>query len=104
MAAEYAAEHSSIISGVFMLAAYPTKPLDENTKAWIIYGSKDGVLNRTRLEDSQRYLPNNSEIYVIEGGNHAQFGNYGKQAGDGNAVISPEEQQQRTAEWILMNK
>ena len=104
MAASYAAAHGSKLSGVFMLAAYPTKPLDENTKAWMIYGSEDGVLNRTRLEESRRYFLSNSEIYVIEGGNHAQFGNYGKQAGDGNAVISSEEQQQRTAEWILMNK
>ena len=27
MAADYAAEHNSLITGVFMLAAYPTKPL-----------------------------------------------------------------------------
>ena len=104
MAASYAATHSSQLSGVFMLAAYPTKPLDEKIKALIIYGSEDGVLNRTKLEEAVRYLPNSSAMYVIEGGNHAQFGNYGKQAGDGNAAISSQEQQQRTAEWILMNK
>ena len=104
MAASYAATHSSQLSGVFMLAAYPSKSLDGISKAVIIYGSEDGVLNRTRLEEANRYLPNSSEIYVIEGGNHAQFGNYGKQAGDGNAAVSSEEQQQRAAEWILMNK
>lgn len=104
MAASYAATHSSQLSGVFMLAAYPSKSLDGISKAVIIYGSEDGVLNRTRLEEANRYLPNSSEIYVIEGGNHAQFGNYGRQAGDGNAAVSSEEQQQRAAEWILMNK
>ena len=104
MAASYASTHNSQLSGVFMLAAYPTKPLAENMKALMIYGSEDGVLNMSKLEAAIRNLPDSGEVYVIEGGNHAQFGNYGAQAGDGHAVISSEEQQQRTAEWILMNK
>jgi len=32
------------------------------------------------------------EEYCIDGGNHAQFGSYGEQAGDGAAAISWEEQ------------
>ena len=104
MAAGYAADHSSRLSGVFMLAAYPTRPLDENLRALIIYGSEDGVLNRSKLEEGIRYLPERGEAVVIEGGNHAQFGNYGSQAGDGNAAISAQEQQQKTVELILMNK
>ena len=104
MAAAYAAAHSGQLSGVYMLAAYASKPLDENTRAVVIYGSEDGVLNRTKLEAANRYLPADSATYVIEGGNHAQFGNYGIQDGDGNAVISAEEQQRRTAELILQNK
>ena len=104
MAASYAATHSSQLSGVFMLAAYPTKTLDEKIKALIIYGSEDGVVNMARLNEAKRYLPPNGKILVIEGGNHAQFGNYGRQDGDGNAAISSEDQQQRTIEWILMNR
>ena len=104
MAASYAAAHGSQLSGVFMLAAYPTKSLDEKFKAIIIYGSEDGVVNRSKLEKANRDLPKSGKIYVMEGGNHAQFGNYGRQAGDGTAAISSEEQQQRTVDWILMNK
>ena len=103
MAASYAAEHSSQVKGVFMLAAYPAKSLDENTRAIIIYGSEDGVLNMGKMEEAKRYLPGNSEEYIIEGGNHAQFGNYGIQDGDGNATISSEEQQLRTTALILQN-
>lgn len=40
-------------------------------------------VNRTRMEEAKRYLTDNSKTYVIEGGNHAQFGNYGAQDGDG---------------------
>ena len=104
MAASYAAAHSAEISDVYMLAAYPSKPLDENTRALIICGSEDGVLNMERLQQAERYLPGNSAVYVIEGGNHAQFGNYGIQAGDGDAAVSAEEQQRRTAELILRNR
>ncbi len=104
MAASYAASNRGKLSCVFMLAAYPSKPLDGYSRAVIIYGSEDGVLNLGKLEEANKYLPENSVTYVIEGGNHAQFGNYGVQDGDGDAVISAEEQQYRTAELILQTK
>ncbi len=104
MAAGYAATHSAQLSGVYLLAAYPAKSLAENTRTVIIFGSEDGVLNRTRLEEANRYLPADSVTCIIEGGNHAQFGNYGLQDGDGDPVISAEEQQRRTVELILQNR
>ena len=39
-------------------------------------------------------------VVVIEGGNHAQFGNYGKQKGDADATISREEQQNIAVEAV----
>ena len=101
MAADYASKHGSEFRGVYMLAAYPAKPLDEQTAAIIIYGSEDGVLNMERMTKAKQYLPDGSKEYVIKGGNHAQFGNYGKQEGDGAADISSYEQQHRTVELIL---
>lgn len=100
MAALYAAGHSTQLDGVIMLAAYPTKTLDADLGAVILYGSEDGVLNRKGLEEADRYLPDGGRQYVIAGGNHAQFGNYGIQQGDGTAVISAGEQQRRTVELI----
>ena len=38
---------------------------------------------------------------MIEGGNHAQFGNYGAQKGDGEAVISAQEQQEETIRFVM---
>ena len=38
---------------------------------------------------------------LIEGGNHAQFGNYGEQSKDKQARISAEEQWRETAEQII---
>ena len=45
-------------------------------------------------------LPETTVEIVIPGGNHALFGSYGAQDGDGDAAISPAEQIQFTAETI----
>ncbi len=37
----------------------------------------------------------------IKGGNHAQFGSYGEQYGDGTAAIPAEEQRKITVDAIL---
>ena len=101
MAAVYAAGHGERLNGVVLLAAYPTKALDDHLSVVTIYGSEDGVLNRAKLENGRPYLPDSAKEYEIEGGNHAQFGNYGPQAGDGEAVLSAQEQQGRTVDEIV---
>ena len=39
--------------------------------------------------------------HVIAGGNHAQFGSYGAQSGDGAASVTPEEQRAETVRVIM---
>lgn len=48
------------------------------------------------------YILRNSphETFHIEGGNHAQFGNYGRQKGDSGATISREDQQAQAVSAI----
>ncbi|MBV6552676.1 alpha/beta hydrolase, partial [Acinetobacter soli] len=46
------------------------------------------------------YLPDSAIFETISGGNHAGFGSYGSQRGDGSATISNEEQQQQIAEKL----
>lgn len=103
MAASYAAGHADRLTGVVLLAAYPTKALDDALAVVTVYGSEDGVLNRAKLEKGRQYMPGSAREYEIVGGNHAQFGNYGRQAGDGAAVLSAQEQQRRTVEAILQS-
>ncbi len=93
-AAEYAADHE--LKGLILLAAYPVREVDE--PVLIIYGSEDGVLNLKRVSEASRYGA--VEEIVISGGNHAAFGNYGEQAGDGAAAISSDRQQAETVEAI----
>lgn len=104
MAASYAAAHPERLTGVLLLAAYPTKRLDESLTVVSIYGSEDGVLNLKKVAAGRDYAPAAYYEYVIPGGNHAQFGNYGPQSGDNPALISAEEQQKETAAFFIQNK
>lgn len=94
-------------NGLILLAAYPTGEL--STPVISIYGSEDQVLNTdkyNKTKDDGLWPADFTEL-IIEGGNHAQFGNYGVQKGDGKPQTSEGRQQKETAEavsgWIKNN-
>ncbi len=102
MAANYAAAHLNDYAGLFLLAAYPTKDLTAAPFPVVfIYGDNDKVLNREKLKEGFTLVPADDKKVEIAGGNHAQFGSYGAQEGDGAAAITPEEQWQITIDTIL---
>ena len=65
----------------------------------LLRGSEDGVLNLDRISNASEF--GDVKEYVLDGGNHAQFGNYGPQKGDGIPAITAEEQQDETVRLIL---
>ncbi len=86
MASSYASKNTDTIDGLIVLGSYvygdyPT------SQSLTIYGS---------LNDQSSKIDYTDNIVVIEGGNHAQFGNYGIQAGDEVATITATEQQAQT--------
>lgn len=104
MAAEFVKRNPEAVAGIALLAAYSATSTDLSTMsihALSVYGSEDGLTSSAVFEASLARLPTGAELVLIEGGNHAQFGHYGPQAGDGVATIEREEQQRRTAEAIL---
>ena len=66
-----------------------------------ICGENDGVLNKEKYEENKKNLPSDTQEFIIEGGNHAGFGMYGHQIGDGDANITNEAQILKTAEQIF---
>jgi len=66
-----------------------------------MYGSDDEVLNKNKLSETKINAPSNSLYYEIEGGNHAGYGDYGVQKGDGTATISGNEQQNIVTDKII---
>lgn len=105
MGASFAADYiqnSDQLKGMIFLAAYPTASLNKDGfKTLSIYGSEDLVLSMDKVEAGRQYMPEDYTEVCIDGGNHAQFGDYGLQKGDGTAKISREEQQDQTVELIL---
>ncbi len=93
MASSYLASHPDSLNGLILLGAYPYGDIDTQ-KALVLYGTMDGVLSREKIKGAADVIP-------IEGGNHAGFGNYGSQKGDGIALISEEDQQEISTDAIL---
>lgn len=104
MASRYAVEHSDQLEGVFFLASYPDDKgtlKDTTLSVLSILGTQDQVIDRDSYHEGRSYLPSNTLYSSIEGGNHAQFGSYGAQKGDGKATISEEKQQRLTTRAML---
>ena len=92
MASSYVAGNEDKLSGLILLGAYPVN--DSPIPTLCIYGSEDVMLDKSKLSGVRNVLE-------LVGGNHAQFGNYGLQDGDGTATISREEQQSQAANAML---
>ena len=94
---------SGKVKGIVFLASYPAKSTILSSlplKALSIVGSKDGVMF-SEFESSMKRLPADARLIRIEGGNHAQFGDYGPQKGDGQALIDRMTQQEIAAQEIV---
>lgn len=102
VASRFAANEKNV-DGVVLLASYPSnddlKQLGKEVVS--IWGSKDGVVNFANLIESKDKLPEDTTYVEIEGANHSQFGNYGKQKGDHDALISEEKQLEITLNSIV---
>tara|TARA_R110002111_G_scaffold99117_1_gene153085 strand:- start:33 stop:575 length:543 start_codon:yes stop_codon:yes gene_type:complete len=111
MASNFVAENESKIDALIYLAAYPSDDRLKNFSNSIlsIYAENDGLCTIQDIEEHYNDLPsayfmdstsdfpsdfsNTTCYYLIKGGNHAQFGNYGEQDGDNPATIGREQQQ-----------
>jgi hypothetical protein len=99
MAAQFAFENPSKIKGLVLWAAYPASGTDlskSNLLVTTIHGSNDGLVSTVQIDDSLKLLPPSTLRVEIAGGNHAQFGWYGDQAGDNAATITRVAQQNLT--------
>ncbi|MCA9976464.1 MAG: alpha/beta fold hydrolase [Anaerolineales bacterium] len=101
MAASYTAQHPQQIAGLVLWASYPPDDLSSYSGQVVsIYGSNDGLAQPADIEASRAMLPPNTVFVALEGGNHTQFGWYGRglQSGDNPATLSRAAQQQQILE------
>lgn len=119
MACSFVNNHPETVEGLILMAAYPggSADLSEwNGSVLSLSGEFDGLTTREAIQEREHLLPEpfvttsifswptsltGATVYhEIPGGNHAQFGTYGAQEGDGEAKISTADQHQTLVTWI----
>ncbi|MCF8009123.1 MAG: alpha/beta hydrolase [Halanaerobiales bacterium] len=105
MAASYLNDvNDKKLKGLILLASYPAESVDLSNKDFevlSITASQDEILDQKKYNTTKDNLPFNTVYKQIEGGNHAGFGNYGVQSGDGKIKIKKEEQWDYTVNLII---
>ncbi|MCQ2584389.1 MAG: alpha/beta hydrolase [Treponema sp.] len=94
------------IKGLLLCAAYSTNVVDPEFRIISVKGSNDQVLKGSSYDKYKNLILEAGGDFrelTIEGGNHAWFGNYGEQSGDGTATITHDEQQNQTVEFFMKN-
>jgi len=86
-------KNRELFDGLILMAAYPASSVDLSGwagKVLSLRGTNDGLTSQEDIDDRKNQLPANTHYINFEGGNHAGFGAYGVQKGDGeNLLISP---------------
>ena len=96
MASSYMYRNQNADDGLVLWASFPASNnslADRTNPAVSIYGTLNGGTSVEGFEATRALLPPGTTFVAIEGGNHAQFGDYGPQPGDNPATISAAEQQ-----------
>lgn len=91
MASDYASENEDAVEGLILLGAYIYGDFNPENSI-TIYGENDLNLDKSKLGDVN--------VYALKGANHAGFGYYGNQKGDGKLLITREEQQETATSLI----
>ncbi|MFO7617435.1 MAG: alpha/beta hydrolase [Bacteroidales bacterium] len=120
MACSTVEKYPVFFKGIVLMASYPQSGTD--LSGWegsvlSLRGEFDGLVDSLTIAASQPQLPvpfwidnplsfpagtsPKTVYYTIPGGNHAQFGHYGLQKGDGEATITRQEQYEEVSALIL---
>ncbi len=92
------------VAGLFLLAAYAGRGTDLSgavIDTVSVSASEDLIADPEEIARSAARLPAGTRFVEIGGGNHAQFGEYGPQRGDGVAAIAGEAQRAAVVEEAL---
>lgn len=103
MAASWLHGWTGPVRGLVLLASWPPDSssfADSPLRVLSVSASQDGLATPAKIAQTSRLLPSGAVRMLIAGGNHAGFGTYGIQEGDGVAIISAERQRKETAEAV----
>lgn len=101
MAATFAHNHLDTVDGLVLWASFAQESdslADTDIATVSVFGTLDGLATPEKIEASRAALPADTIFIELVGGNHAQFGWYGDQAGDKPATLSRADQMAQTVE------
>lgn len=104
MASRLADESPELIAGLVLIGTTHPRDIDLSESGLAvtkILGTQDGVATVEKARINANRMPETARWIEIEGANHAQFGYYGPQLGDGRASISRVGQQRQLVELLL---
>lgn len=85
-------EPGDLVAGVLFFASYPASDMSTlPIPVLSISASNDGLATPEKINAAKATLPRDTTYSVIEGGVHANFGDYGPQASDGKPTISSDD-------------
>jgi Alpha/beta hydrolase family len=77
------------VEGLVLFGSYCANDVsDSGLQVLSIAGENDALSTPAIIEENAGLLPSNATFVTIEGANHASFGDYGVQAGDGERTIT----------------
>jgi Alpha/beta hydrolase family len=80
------------VAGLILFGSYCANDLSEShIPVLSLSGSADGLSTPSKISGSANLLPRSADFVTIEGANHASFGDYGVQPGDGTATLSSQQ-------------
>ena len=82
------AQHPDVVGLVLMGSYCATDVSALSIPVLQVLGSGDGLIDTEAVSASASFLPDSARTIVLEGVNHASFGTYGAQPGDGIATLS----------------
>ncbi|QBI20579.1 alpha/beta hydrolase [Egibacter rhizosphaerae] len=96
------------IEGLVLWGGYPTEGAElaarDDLAVLSVAGGRDGLTTTADVRQRRHLLPDDADVVVIDGMNHAQFGAYGDHWRDGEALISDgeaaDELAEVTASWL----
>jgi len=105
MAAKFVYENPTAFGALILFASYPAGESNDLSDSQLrflsISASLDALATREKIDAKRPFLPESTTYITIEGGNHAQFGNYGPQKGDNKADISTVLQMDQIVDTVI---
>ncbi len=104
MAAQFVYENPTKLNGLFLIGTSHPRDIDMSQlkiPTIKLYAENDGLASVDEVIENKEMLPQNTNLIMIKGGNHSQFGYLGQLLTDNSPAISLEKQQGKTLDYLL---